>query len=83
MTVRVLSDRMLELAGDCASEDADDLLRAMLAYPAAVVDWRHCTHAHSAVVQVLFSARLELVGPPAGEFLEKHIAPLLMRRALD
>ncbi len=77
MTVIREGDGVIHLSGTCPVEDADTLLRLLAEDPAALVDWRGCTAAHAAVVQVLMALRPALAGPPAGEFLQRHVAPLL------
>ncbi len=77
MTVTRADDGVIRLAGDCPVEDADTLLRLLGDDPAALVDWRGCTAAHAAVVQVLMALRPALAGPPAGEFLQRHVVPHL------
>ncbi len=77
MTVTRDDDGIIHLAGACPVEDADTLLRLLGEDPAALVDWRGCTAAHAAVVQVLMALRPALAGPPADDFLQRHVAPLL------
>jgi hypothetical protein len=48
----------------------------LLENPEALVDWRGCQQAHAAVIQVLLVTGPEVLGPPNGEFLRNHIAPL-------
>ena len=76
MSVHV-RDGVVELAGDCPSEDAERLLAALLADPQATIDWRACDRAHMAVVQVLLAARRRVVGPPRGAFVARWVEPLL------
>ena len=75
MTVRLSADGTIELDGICSIEDADALHKHMLTGRAAVVDWRTCTYAHTAVIQVLIAFNPVLRGPPAGDFLRIHIDP--------
>ena len=77
MTVRVSTDGTIELGGICPIEDAETLQRHLLDMPGAVVDWRACVQAHTAVIQVLVASRAKLTGPPAGEFLRTRLDPLL------
>jgi hypothetical protein len=74
MTVRAAANGCIELIGACPSEDAEALLRLLLADPAASVDWRECLGAHTAVVQVLMAVRPELLGPPADARLRDWVA---------
>ena len=69
MTVRLSADGTIELDGICSVEDADALQKHMLTTPRAVVDWRTCTYAHSAVIQILIAFKPVLRGPPAGDSL--------------
>ena len=74
MTVRLAADGTVQLEGACPIEDAEVLQRVLLAAPGATVDWRTCTAAHTAVVQILLAAKPILRGPPGDEFLRKCIA---------
>jgi hypothetical protein len=78
MTVRLTPDGLIELQGLCPSEDAEVLLRQLLANPAAVVDWHACESAHTAVIQVLLLARPTLQGVPIGAALRDWVHPLLL-----
>jgi hypothetical protein len=44
---------------------------------AAMIDWRDCDHAHTAVVQLLLAAHRITRGPPRSTFLRVWIEPLL------
>ena len=77
MTVRLSSDGTIELDGICSIEDADALQKHMLTSRAAVVDWRTCTYAHTAVIQILIAFKPVLRGPPAGDSLRLLIDPLM------
>lgn len=77
MTVTVGEDGSMRLHGVCPVDDAEALLRGLLAASKVTVDWRDCVQAHTAVVQILLAARPKLLGPPEGEFLRTHIAPLI------
>jgi hypothetical protein len=79
LTVRLSVDGTIELEGACPSEDAEPLLRHLLAVPGAPVDWRLCDWAHTAVVQVLAVSQAPLRGPPRGAFLRDVIAPAMTR----
>ena len=77
MTVRLSADGAIELDGICSIEDADVLQKHMLTTPGAVVDWRMCTYAHTAVIQILMAFKPVLRGPPAGDSLRLLIDPLI------
>lgn len=77
MSVRRANDSTIQLDGICPIEDAEPLLRYLIATPRATVDWRSCDRAHTAVVQVLMAARPRLLGPPRGDFLRQVVEPLL------
>lgn len=77
MTVALSPDGMILLEGACGAEDADQLLQLMLSAPDAVVDWRRCGSAHSAVLQVLMAAQPRVLGPPMDPTLAGRIAPAL------
>ncbi len=78
MTVTRDADGTIRLGGECGAEDAEALLRHLGVSPGATVDWRGCTGAHAAVVQVLMALRPRLQGPPDDDFLLRHVAPLLL-----
>ena len=78
MTVRV-GDQVIELAGECPSEDAETLLMHLLADPLARVDWSACERAHTAVLQVLLAAQRPMDGSPQGAFLSQWVEPLVRR----
>ena len=80
MSVQIDPDGGVALVGDCPSGDAETLLRHLSATPNATVDWRACTGAHTAVVQVLLAAGVTPVGPPINPFLANVVASLLKRR---
>ena len=77
MTVRLSADRTVLLEGACPIEDAEALQRQLIDNPGGPVDWRACTAAHTAVIQILLAARPVLRGPPENEFLRNCIEPLL------
>ena len=77
MTATVSADGVVALEGACALEDAEVLQQHLLARGDAIVDWRSCETAHTAVIQILLAARPRLQGVPAGEFLRQFVAPLL------
>ncbi len=71
--MRKVDDRTVALEGACGAEDAEPLLQAILASPGVIVDWRACEWAHTAVVQVLIAAGVEIAGPAASDFLRDHV----------
>jgi len=77
MTVRVAENGTIVLAENCPVEDAEALVRLLLADPAAEVDWSGCDQAHTAVVQVLLACGRRIQGPPRAIFLRNWIEPLL------
>ncbi|MGH8169811.1 MAG: hypothetical protein ACRETJ_04660 [Steroidobacteraceae bacterium] len=83
MTVRMLPSGSIELLGTCTSSDAEPLLQLLLTAPDAIVDWRSCQGAHTAVVQVLMAARPRLLGPPAADDLERWAEPAIRHAQND
>ena len=79
MTISRAPGGAIILQGDCSNEEAESLLQLLLAAPGAEVDWRLCTSAHSAVVQVLLAAAPPLRGPPANEGLARWVGPAVGR----
>jgi hypothetical protein len=80
VSLRRIDDQTLALEGQCGVDDAEALLQALLATPAAVVDWRGCEGAHTAVVQVLLAARARVRGPAASVFLSEMVERGLVAR---
>lgn len=77
MTVSVAEGGNIRLEGVCAIEDAEPLLRLVAKDRRAIVDWRSCEAAHTAVIQILLAAKPTLLGPAANPFLQNRIAPLV------
>jgi len=77
MTVQVNDKGAIELSGRCGADDAEALLRHLLAMPGATVVWSESEHLHSAVIQVLLAAAPRMSGPPKNAFLATHIAPII------
>jgi hypothetical protein len=77
MTVGLAVDGTIRLDGVCPADDAEPLLRLVTDHRDATVDWRGCEKAHTAVIQILLAAKPKLLGPPAGEFLQRRITPLI------
>jgi hypothetical protein len=73
MSVRATDRGTIEMEGSCGAEDAEALLRHLLSLPGAVVDWRLCDGAHTAVIQVLLASQAQTLGPPRGEWLQRFI----------
>ena len=78
MTVCVENGTIV-LSGNCPSGDAEELLQLLLGDFDAAVDWRSCTAAHTAVIQVLLAARRDILGPPRSALLDTVVAPALAR----
>jgi hypothetical protein len=79
MTVQVAGDGTILLTGNCPVEDAEALVRLLLADPAADIDWSACERAHTAVVQVLLASPRRMRGRPQMQFLRDWVEPLLAR----
>ena len=77
MTVILAEPGVIALRGHCAADEAEALLRLLLDDAEAIVDWRGCEFAHTAVLQVLIAARRTLRGPPS-----KSILATVMETAL-
>jgi hypothetical protein len=82
MTVRLGEGGAIRLEGSCPDEDAETLAQFLLRDPTAMIDWRDCDHAHTAVVQLLLAACRTTHGPPRSIFLEAWVEPLLARAKL-
>lgn len=66
---------LIRLSGHCPAEDAEVLLKHLIA-GARQVDLTGCEHLHGAVVQLLMAAKPGIVGEPA-EFLRDWLIPLV------
>ena len=73
MNVSRASNGQIRLSGAVPLDEAEPLLRLLIDYPDAAVDWTACTACHSAVLQVLLAARRPMIGPPASNFLRRWI----------
>lgn len=76
MTVRREGD-VIRLEGTCYVEDAETLV--VLSQPPGLrhVDLSLCRQLHAAVVQVLLSLDLPVLGAPGDDFLREHVLPNL------
>jgi len=61
------------LDGSCPVEEAEPLLQLLQATPAACLDWRQCSHLHTAVLQVILAARPQLIGPCGDGWVERWV----------
>jgi hypothetical protein len=77
MSIRRDGDGTIVLDGSCPVEDAEPLLQMLQATPAARVEWTHCHHLHTAVVQVILAARPALGGGCGDTWLRQWLAPNL------
>lgn len=77
MTAILAQPGVIALSGRCPADDAEVLLRLLLDDAEAIVDWRGCEFAHTAVVQVLIAARRALRGPPKESLLAAMVEPAL------
>ena len=73
MSVVRSDDGTIVLTGTCTVEEAEPLLQMLVAAPGASLDWRRCTHLHTAVIQVVFAARPKLSGPCGDAWVEKWL----------
>jgi hypothetical protein len=74
--------RTIVLAGACTVEDAETLFNQALE-GADAIDISGCTFLHTACLQVLLVARLQLIGTPADPALARWIAPFLQAPILQ
>lgn len=80
MSISLTASGKILLEGECPHEEAEQLLQLLLSTPGAVVDWRPCTFAHSAVIQVLLAATPPMLGPPAGAALARWLHSYMAAR---
>jgi hypothetical protein len=74
MTVALDHD-VVRLSGHCTAEDAELLLKHLVA-GARRVDLSSCDHLHGAVVQLLMATRPAVLGEPA-QFVRDWLIPLI------
>lgn len=74
MTVIAGGD-VVRLSGRCVAEDAEALLKHLVA-GVRQVDVSGCEYLHGAIVQLLMAARPAIVGEPT-EFLRDWLIPLV------
>jgi hypothetical protein len=63
VSVRQKKNGTIMLEGHCPVEDAELLLQLLQAAPDNPLDWTHCTHLHTAVLQVIMAACPVRIGP--------------------
>jgi len=76
MPIRV-SKTVVAIEGACTVEDALPLLEALQAAPKARVALKHCTHIHTASLQVLLALRPAIGSWPEEAFLARWLTPIL------
>jgi hypothetical protein len=77
VTVRSADNGKLLLEGECPVEDAEALLQQLQAKPTATVDWTHCSHLHTAVLQVVLASDRIPIGPCGDPFVSQWLLPKL------
>jgi hypothetical protein len=82
LSIQLSNDDTVALDGDCSIEDAETLWQLLITHPHAAVDWSACTGAHTAVIQLLLVAKRRMQGPPASDFLRRHVQFLFSPDAL-
>ena len=78
MTV-ALDGEVIRLVEECRVEEAEELLRLLLASSDRIVDLSQCRQMHAAVAQVLLSLSARVAGEPADPFLRQFVAPNFKR----
>ena len=63
--------------GVCAAEEVLPLLEWLQDRRGAAIDLARCTHLHTAVLQALRAAGVEIRQEPADPFLSRHVLPFL------
>jgi hypothetical protein len=76
MALRLTRNR-LRLDGECGVEEALALLEHLTVTRIPKVDLQHCTHLHTALVQVLATCRPPQIVPPEDAFLARWVMPFL------
>ncbi len=70
------SGQTIFMRGACTVEDAETLL-AQLHQGAAAIDVSGCTLLHTACLQVVAAAQIQLIGTPEGALLARWVMPSL------
>lgn len=76
-----LDGTLVRLEGDCHVEDAEALLRLVVANEGAAADLSQCRHLHGAVLQVLLAFRTPVAVGPLDPFLRDQVAANLEQAA--
>ena len=77
MTVRCSDTGIIILEGACGVEDAEPLSQLLQVTTPPAVDWRTCSHLHTAVVQVLLASGIAPKGPCGDSWVREWLAPQL------
>lgn len=77
MTVSLEGD-LIVLVGKCGATDADDLLVCLVAKPQASVDLSGAEAIHTALWQIFFAFRVNLIVSTTLPFVERMILPALV-----
>ena len=75
MTVRHSETGVVILEDACAVEDAESLLRLLLATPTPAIDWTSCSNLHTAVVQVILASGIAPTGRCGDAWVRQWLAP--------
>jgi len=73
VSVRRDKSGSIALEGDCGTEDAELLLQMLIETPAASVDWTSCGDLHTAVVQVILTAKPQFTGHCGDSWLRQWL----------
>jgi hypothetical protein len=76
MPIRYEGDA-IEMDGYCPIDDAEELMKFLEEHPTASVSLERCQHMHSALLQLLLSYRVRVVGEAYTPFIWKWVVPLL------
>ena len=72
-----LGERTATLSGTISVEEVEPLIAWLGETRRPAVNLRRCTHLHTAILQALLAARVQVSAPPADPFLHTWILPLL------
>lgn len=72
-----LGKRTATLTGPISVEDVEPLIAWLGDTRRPAVNLRRCTHLHTAILQALLAARVQVSAPPADPFLLAWILPIL------
>jgi hypothetical protein len=76
MPIRYEGDA-IAMDGYCPIDEAEELMKFLEEHPHATVSLTQCQHLHSALLQLLLTYKVKVVGEAYAPFIYKWVVPLL------